>query len=161
MDGVIHRAGGHEILEECRKITAEHGPLPPGRAVSTTAGQLPAGFVIHTVGPVWHGGQHHEAETLASCYRESLNVADKLHLTNIAFPSISTGIYGYPIERAADVALKTIAITLPDLRHVRDVRIVLFSNADFKTYSRALEGLAAAKPERYRMDIIRGENPRD
>jgi O-acetyl-ADP-ribose deacetylase (regulator of RNase III) len=158
VDGAIHRAGGREILEECRKIVAEHGSLAAGRAVSTTAGQLPAGFVIHTVGPVWHGGEHNEPETLASCYRESLSVADKLHLTNIAFPSISTGIYGYPVERAAEIALKTIAITLPDLRNVREVRFVLFSNADFKTYTRALESLAATKPERYRLDIIRGEN---
>jgi O-acetyl-ADP-ribose deacetylase (regulator of RNase III) len=158
VDGAIHRAGGREILEECRKIVAEHGPLTPGRAVSTTAGQLPAGFVIHTVGPVWHGGEHGEPETLASCYRESLSVADKLHLANIAFPSISTGVYGYPVEHAANIALRTIAITLPDLRHVREVRFVLFSNADFKTYTRALESLAATKPERYRLDVIRGGN---
>jgi O-acetyl-ADP-ribose deacetylase (regulator of RNase III) len=158
VDGAIHRAGGREILEECRKIVAEHGSLPPGRAVSTTAGQLPAGFVIHTVGPVWHGGEHGEPETLASCYRESLKVADKLHLTNIAFPSISTGIYGYPVQGAAEIALKTIAITLPDLRNIREVRFVLFSNADFNTYSRVLESLAATKPERYRLDVIRGDN---
>jgi O-acetyl-ADP-ribose deacetylase (regulator of RNase III) len=158
VDGAIHRAGGREILEECRKIVAEHGSLPAGRAASTTAGQLPAGFVIHTVGPVWHGGEHGEPETLASCYREALGVADKLRLTNIAFPSISTGVYGYPVERAAEIALQTVAITLPDLRNVRDVRFVLFSNADFKTYTRALESLAATKPERYRLDVIRGEN---
>ena len=158
VDGAIHRAGGRQILEECRKIVAEHGSLPAGRAVSTTGGQLPAGYVIHTVGPVWYGGDCGEPETLASCYRESLSVADKLHLTNIAFPSISTGVYGYPVERAAEVALKSIAITLPDLRYIRDVRFVLFSNADFKTYTRALESLAATKPERYRIDVIRGEN---
>ena len=158
VDGAIHRAGGRQILEECRKIVAEHGSLPAGRAVSTTGGQLPAGYVIHTVGPVWYGGDCGEPETLASCYRESLSVADKLHLTNIAFPSISTGVYGYPVERAAEVALKSVAITLPDLRYIRDVRFVLFSNADFKTYTRALESLAATKPERYRIDVIRGEN---
>jgi O-acetyl-ADP-ribose deacetylase len=158
VDGAIHRAGGHEILEECRKIVAEHGPLAPGRAVSTTAGQLPAGYVIHTVGPVWHGGEHGEPETLASCYRESLGVADKLHLANIAFPSISTGIYGYPVEQAAEIALKTIAITLPALRHLREARLVLFSNADFKTYSRVLESIAATKPERFRLDVIRSVN---
>jgi O-acetyl-ADP-ribose deacetylase (regulator of RNase III) len=158
VDGAIHRAGGRAILEECRKIVAELGSLPAGRAASTTAGQLPAGFVIHTVGPVWRGGEHGEPETLASCYRESLSVADKLHLTNIAFPSISTGIYGYPVECAAEIALKTVAITLPDLRNIRDIRFVLFSNADFKTYTRALESLAATKPERYRLDVIRGEN---
>jgi O-acetyl-ADP-ribose deacetylase (regulator of RNase III) len=157
VDGAIHRAGGLEILEECRKIVVEHGSLPPGRAVSTTAGQLPAGFVIHTVGPVWHGGAHGEPQTLASCYRESLTIADKLHLTSIAFPSISTGVYGYPVAPAADIALKTVSITLPDLRHVREVRFVLFSNADFQTYSRALNSLAPQTPDRYRVDVIHAE----
>ena len=158
VDGAIHDAGGSEILEECRKIVAEQGTLQAGRAVSTTAGRLPAGFVIHTVGPVWHGGEHGEAETLESCYRESLKVADRLRLTNIAFPSISTGAFRYPLRPAAEIALKTVAITLPELRNVRDVRFVLFSNADFKSYTRALESLAASKPDRYRLDVIRGEN---
>ena len=158
VDGAIHDAGGSEILEECRKIVAEQGTLQAGRAVSTTAGRLPAGFVIHTVGPVWHGGEHGEAETLESCYRESLKVADRLRLTKIAFPSISTGAFRYPLRPAAEIALKTVAITLPELRNVRDVRFVLFSNADFKSYTRALESLAASKPDRYRLDVIRGEN---
>lgn len=154
VDGAIHRAGGPEILEECRKIVAAQGSLPPGRAVSTTAGRLPAGYVIHTVGPVWHGGEHGEPETLASCYRESLRLADSMHLTAIAFPSISTGIYGYPVAQAAEIALKTVALTLPDLHHVREVRFVLFSHADFETYSRALQSLAATRPERYRFDVV-------
>ena len=81
-----------------------------------------------------------------------------LRSDSVTFPSISTGVYGYPVERAAVVALKSVAITLPDLRYIRDVRFVLFSNADFKTYTRALESLAATKPERYRIDVIRGEN---
>jgi O-acetyl-ADP-ribose deacetylase (regulator of RNase III) len=160
VDGAIHRAGGGEILEECRKIIAAQGSLPPGRAVATTAGQLPAGFVIHTVGPIWHGGEHDEPETLASCYRESLTVADKLQLQHIAFPSISTGAYGYPVANAAEVALKTIALVLPDLRHVREVRIVLFANRDFQTYHRALESLAAQKPDRYQLAVLRSENHR-
>jgi O-acetyl-ADP-ribose deacetylase (regulator of RNase III) len=159
VDGAIHRAGGQEILEECRKIVAAQGSLPPGRAVHTTAGQLPAGFVIHTVGPVWHGGEHSEPETLASCYRESLTLADRLQLQHIAFPSISTGAYGYPVADAAAVALQTIAAVLPDLRHVREVRFVLFAHRDFDTYRRALESLAAHKPDRYQL-ISRSENQR-
>ncbi len=159
VDGAIHRAGGQEILEECRKIVATQGSLPPGRAVHTSAGQLPAGFVIHTVGPVWHGGEHGEPETLASCYRASLTLADKLQLQHIAFPSISTGAYGYPVADAAEVALRTVAVILPDLRHVREVRIVLFANRDFQTYRRALESLAAQKPDRYQF-IHSSENHR-
>ena len=159
VDGAIHRAGGLEILEECRTIVAAQGSLPPGRAVHTTAGQLPAGFVIHTVGPVWHGGEHGEPDTLASCYRESLALADKLRLQHIAFPSISTGAYGYPVAEAAEVALRTIAVLLPDLRHLREVRFVLFANRDFQTYRRALESLAAEKPDRYQL-IHRTENHR-
>lgn len=160
VDGAIHRAGGREILEECRRIVAAQGSLPPGRAVHTTAGQLPAGFVIHTVGPVWHGGAHGESETLASCYRESLTLADKLQLQHVAFPSISTGAYGYPVADAASVALKTVAVILPDLRHVREVRFVLFGHRDFLTYHQALESLAAQKPNRYQLTVVRTENHR-
>ncbi|MGE5110616.1 MAG: O-acetyl-ADP-ribose deacetylase [Acidobacteriaceae bacterium] len=160
VDGAIHRAGGREILEECRKIVAEQGSLPPGRAVHTTAGQLPAGFVIHTVGPVWHGGEHGEPDTLASCYRESLTLADKLQLQHIAFPSISTGAYGYPVADAAAVALKTVAVVLPDLRHIREVRFVLFGHRDFLSYRQALESLAAQKPDRYQLTVLRTETPR-
>jgi O-acetyl-ADP-ribose deacetylase (regulator of RNase III) len=151
VDGAIHRAGGPEILAECRKIVAAHGPLPPGRAVHTTAGLLPAGFVIHTVGPVWHGGELGEAETLASCYRESLTLAGKLQLRHIAFPSISTGAYGYPVADAAAIALQTIAVILPDLRHVREVRFVLFGHRDFLTYRQALESIASQRPDRYQL----------
>jgi O-acetyl-ADP-ribose deacetylase (regulator of RNase III) len=151
VDGAIHRAGGPGIIEECRKIAAAKGPLPPGRAVHTTAGQLPAGFVIHTVGPVWHGGEQGEAETLASCYRESLTLADKLQLQNIAFPSISTGAYGYPVADAAAIALQTISVMLPDLRHVREVQFVLFGHRDFLTYRHALQAVAAQRPDRYQL----------
>jgi O-acetyl-ADP-ribose deacetylase (regulator of RNase III) len=159
VDGAIHRAGGLEILEECRKIVAAQGSLLPGRAVHTTAGLLPAGFVIHTVGPVWHGGEHGEPETLARCYRESLMLADRLQLQHIAFPSISTGAYGYPVAEAAEVALGTVAAVLPDLRYVREVRFVLFANRDFNTYRRALESLIAQNPDRYQL-IVRSENHR-
>jgi O-acetyl-ADP-ribose deacetylase (regulator of RNase III) len=105
VDGAIHRAGGPTILDECKQIRAEHGRLPAGRAVITTAGDLPARHVIHTVGPVWNGGASGEPQTLASCYGASLELAVANDLRTIAFPSISTGVYGYPVDAAATVAL--------------------------------------------------------
>jgi O-acetyl-ADP-ribose deacetylase len=138
VDGAIHRAGGPAILEECRAIRARRGPLPPGEAVITTGGALPARRVIHTVGPVWGDGVSGEPETLASCYRSSLALADGEGLASIAFPSISTGAFGYPIEEAAPVALRVIADALPEARHLRLVRVVLFSEGDLDVYARVL-----------------------
>jgi len=147
VDGAIHRAGGPAILEECRAIRARRGPLPAGEAVATTGGDLPARRVIHTVGPVWHGGGSGEAETLASCYRSSLGLADQEGLASVAFPSISTGAFGYPIEEAAEVALGAIASFLPSARAVRLVRCVVFSAADLEVYRRTLERvLPATRP---------------
>jgi O-acetyl-ADP-ribose deacetylase (regulator of RNase III) len=142
VDGAIHRAGGPAILEECRAIRARRGPLPPGEAVITTGGALPARRVIHTVGPVWQGGGRGEAATLASCYRNCLALADEEGLESVAFPSISTGVFGYPIEEAAPVALRAIAEALATARHVRLVRCVLFSEGDLDTYLRALDATA-------------------
>ena len=110
VDGAIHSAGGPEILAECRELRNSTLPngLPAGKAVETTAGRLPAKCVIHTVGPIWHGGTHGEDETLASCYRECLALAVREQLKSIAFPAISTGIYGFPKERAAKIAWNTV-----------------------------------------------------
>ncbi len=106
VDGAIHRAGGPTILTECRALRAGPLPdgLPPGQAIATTAGRLPAKRVIHTVGPIWHGGSHGEDQILASCYRECLRLAARENLVSIAFPAISTGVYGFPKERAARIA---------------------------------------------------------
>jgi O-acetyl-ADP-ribose deacetylase len=144
VDGAIHRAGGPAILEECRAIRARRGPLPPGEAVLTTGGALPARRVIHTVGPIWQGGRAGEAETLAACYRSSLALAEEEGLASVAFPSISTGAFGYPIEEAAPVALRAIAAVLRGARHVRLVRCVLFSESDKGAYERALAAIAGA-----------------
>jgi O-acetyl-ADP-ribose deacetylase (regulator of RNase III) len=141
VDGAIHRAGGPAILEECRAIRARRGSLPPGRAVITTGGALPARRVIHTVGPVWQGGHAGEPETLASCYRASLALAEEEGLESVAFPSISTGVFGYPIEEAAPVALRAIADGLRAAHHVRLVRCVLFSENDLDAYARALAAM--------------------
>lgn len=135
--GAIHRAGGPSIWEECKTIVARRGPLPTGQAVATTAGKMKTRHVIHTVGPVWHGGKGGEPEKLASCYRESIGVADELKLKNVAFPSISTGIFGYPVELAAPVALQAVADALSTTKHLQEIRFVLFDQPTFDAYARA------------------------
>ena len=139
VDGAIHRAGGPEMLEECKLIVKRIGRLPPGRAVITTAGRLPARKVIHTVGPIWNGGGHKEAETLASCYRECLKLAKRHGLRTVAFPSISTGAYGYPMEEAAKVALGTVRDFLENQEGVDKVIFILWRREAFETYSAGLE----------------------
>ncbi|HEX5634177.1 MAG TPA: O-acetyl-ADP-ribose deacetylase [Gemmatimonadales bacterium] len=139
VDGAIHRAGGPEILEACRRIreTTHREGLPTGEAVITTAGRLPARHVIHTVGPVYgrHGG--HEARLLAACYANSLRLAVAHSLETIAFPAISTGVYGYPKDEAARIALETLEAVLETEGSIREVRLVYFSAADarFAGYS--------------------------
>jgi O-acetyl-ADP-ribose deacetylase (regulator of RNase III) len=128
VDGAIHRAGGPAILEECRKIVARDGHLPPGEAVQTTGGRLPAAFVIHTVGPIWRDGMKGEGGILANAYRNSLRLADRLGLHSVAFPAISTGVYGYPAEAAADVAVCTVIDELGKARNVYQARFVLYSS---------------------------------
>ncbi len=140
--GAIHRAGGPEIAEACRRIRVERGPVPPGGAVATTGGKLPARHVIHAVGPVWQGGQNREAGTLASCYRESIRVADGLGLKSIAFPAISTGIFGYPLQQAAEVAVKAILEAFRKTATLTEARMVVFDDAAFAAFESALRGLA-------------------
>lgn len=137
VDGAIHDAGGPSILEECRRIRERQGGCPTGQAVSTTAGRLQANYVIHTVGPVWGGGNRDEDQLLASCYRNSLQLAAELGCESVAFPSISTGAYRFPIARAARIALQTVAEEL-SRSGVKEVRFVLFSPSDFSVYARAL-----------------------
>jgi O-acetyl-ADP-ribose deacetylase (regulator of RNase III) len=145
VDGAIHRAGGPEIVDECMRIARKIGRLPPGQAVITTAGRLPAKKVIHTVGPVWNGGGHKEAETLASCYRESLRLAKKHGLRSVAFPSISTGAFGYPREEAAKVALGTIAGFLDREEGVEQATFVLWGRSALDTYGKALSGMLTSR----------------
>jgi O-acetyl-ADP-ribose deacetylase (regulator of RNase III) len=129
VDGAIHRRGGPEILRACEELRATTLPdgLPPGRAVATTAGRLPATWVIHTVGPVY-SKREDRSETLASCYRESLRVADELGAHTVAFPAISTGVYGWPKDDAARIALRT--VTSARVERVREVRFVFFTEED-------------------------------
>jgi O-acetyl-ADP-ribose deacetylase (regulator of RNase III) len=145
VDGAIHRVGGPEILEACKSIVARQGRLSAGEAVATPGGRLAAKYVIHTVGPVWSGGQQREAETLASCHVESIRVADELQLRTIAFPAISTGIYGYPVELAAQVAVASAADALKRSTHVREVKFVLFDNGALHHFCHAATLYAESK----------------
>jgi O-acetyl-ADP-ribose deacetylase (regulator of RNase III) len=138
VDGAIHRAGGPDILEECKKIRASKGKLPTGQAVITSAGRLKAKYVIHTVGPIWNGGKNHEPELLANAYRNSLKLASENNLKTIAFPSVSTGVYGYPVEHAAIIALKTVSNYLKGETGVELVRFVLYDHKTFNGYKKAL-----------------------
>ena len=143
VDGAIHRAGGPAILEECKAIRARSGECPTGQAVITGGGRLKARFVIHTVGPVWHGGGRGEPERLASCYRNSLQLAAEKRLRSVAFPSVSTGVYRYPVAKAAAVALGEVARFLQERADAPDeVRFVLFDDATHEAYRAALEALA-------------------
>jgi len=140
VDGAIHRAGGPAILEECKQVVARQGRLPAGRAVMTTGGDLPAKHVIHTVGPVWHGGDRGEEELLESAYRESLKVAADNNLTSVSFPSISTGAYGYPVAPAAATALGTVVAFLREkATSLREVVFVLFDSRTYEVYIDALK----------------------
>jgi O-acetyl-ADP-ribose deacetylase (regulator of RNase III) len=143
VDGAVHRGGGPVILEECKKIRHSQYPkgLPTGHAVATSAGNLPAKYVIHTVGPVWRGGGHGEAEHLTSAYRESFRVADELGVHSVAFPAISTGAYVFPLEQATRIAVSTLAQQLAGAKHVRLVKLVVFDSFSLKIYKNELERL--------------------
>jgi len=143
VDGAIHSKGGPKILEECKRIRATEWPdgLPTGKAVITSGGNLKAKYVIHTVGPVWLGGFHVESELLKQAYRNSLKLAVAKGLKTVAFPSISTGAYGYPIEEASQVAIKTVKDFLEKEDKLGKVIFVLFSDAAFKVYLETAKAL--------------------
>ncbi len=139
VDGAIHRAGGPAILEECKKIVSRIGRLETGKAVITTGGNLKARFVIHTVGPVWRGGTNSESELLASAYRECLKLATGYKLKRIAFPSISTGVYGYPVDLAAKVAINEVILFLKEIpTPLEEVIFILFDERTLRAYQDAL-----------------------
>ena len=134
VDGAIHRAAGPQLLDECRRL----GGCETGDAKLTQGFRLPARFVIHTVGPVWHGGGHGEPERLASCYRRAIEVASQNGLHTLAFPSISTGVYGYPIALAASIAVATVRATLPSFPAIREVIFCCHSAPDLAVYQALL-----------------------
>ncbi|QQK74970.1 O-acetyl-ADP-ribose deacetylase [Salicibibacter cibarius] len=137
VDGAIHRAGGKEILEECKEI----GGCETGEAVITTAGKMPARHVIHTVGPVWDGSENNEDELLQNCYKNALQLAVEYNLKTIAFPNISTGVYGFPKERAARIAVETVGQMLnDDESSVKQVFFICFDKENYDLYTNILEG---------------------
>jgi O-acetyl-ADP-ribose deacetylase (regulator of RNase III) len=141
VDGAIHRAGGPAILAECREVVRSIGRLVAGKAVITTGGNLAAKHVIHTLGPVYRGGESNEAETLASCHRESIRIADEHQLTSLSFPAISTGAFGYPESEAAPIAIAAAIEALAPAKHVKKCRFVLFDVSTVRAYQRAAEKL--------------------
>ncbi|MFC7393895.1 O-acetyl-ADP-ribose deacetylase [Scopulibacillus cellulosilyticus] len=138
VDGAIHRAGGSEILEECKKIREKQGGCPTGEAVITTAGRLNAKYVIHTVGPVWQGGKHQEAQLLRNCYQNVLQLADQYHVETIAFPNISTGVYHFPKPLAADISAEEVSSYLNEHKQSK-INKVLFVCFDEENYRLLLE----------------------
>lgn len=139
VDGAIHRTGGPEILEDCRKILARQGSCKTGEAVITTAGKLPAKYVIHTVGPVWNGGHKQEAEKLANCYRNSLLLAVENNCGSIAFPGISTGIYKFPKDEAAKIGVNTISTFLSTNNSIEKVLLVCFDDESYNLIQAEIE----------------------
>jgi O-acetyl-ADP-ribose deacetylase (regulator of RNase III) len=137
VDGAIHRAAGPHLLEECRKL---HG-CATGSAKLTRGYDLPASWIIHTVGPVWKGGHHDEDRLLAACYRSCLKLAQESHIGSIAFPSISTGVYGFPVERASLIAMAEIKEHLEQNPLPEKVVLVCFDTHTYKTYAAAFQGL--------------------
>jgi len=145
VDGAIHRAGGPAILEECKQIVSKQGRLPTGKAVITTGGNLKARYVIHTVGPIWHGGDRKEAELLKSAYYECLKLATEDKLASISFPSISTGAYGYPVAEAAKTAIRTVVSFLQEqATSLKEVVFVLFDFRTYESYCSALQEVASS-----------------
>jgi O-acetyl-ADP-ribose deacetylase (regulator of RNase III) len=139
VDGAIHRAGGHAILEECRAIIARQGKCRTGEAVITSAGKLPAQFVIHTVGPIWNGGHKKEEQLLSNCYLNSLKLAQQNNCRTIAFPSISTGVYGFPKDKAASIAVKTVKEFLLENDRPEKVIFVCFDDENYDLIKKELE----------------------
>ena len=140
VDGAIHRAGGLVVLEECKRIVAQQGRLPTGKAIITTGGNLKARYVIHAVGPIWHGDSRNEAELLRTTYYECLKLATENKLASISFPSISTGAYGYPVEEAAGIAVGTIVSFLEEqATSLKEVVFVLFDSRTYQSYCSALQ----------------------
>lgn len=135
VDGAIHRAAGKELLLECESL----GGCPTGEAKITSGYKLRAEYVIHTPGPIWRGGNRGEAELLANCYRNSLKLAQEYEITSISFPSISTGVYRYPVEQAAEIAVREIMTFLENNKEIEKVQMVCFDETTFRTYEKALK----------------------
>ena len=135
VDGAIHRAGGPVILDECREIVARQGRCETGEAVITSGGNLPAKYVIHTVGPVWHGGNSSEPKLLENAYRNSMKLAVENGIKTVAFPNISTGVYGFPKDKAAEIAIQTVTEFLSENEQIKQVYFVCFDQENYELYN--------------------------
>jgi O-acetyl-ADP-ribose deacetylase (regulator of RNase III) len=140
VDGAIHRAGGPDILEECKSIRRKSGTCPPGEAVITTGGRLKAEYIIHTVGPIWKNGSLKEPEILKNAYTNVLRLAAENHISSISFPAISTGVYKFPKEMAAKIALETTRNFIEET-HLDEIRFILFGESDFKIYENSYRNI--------------------
>lgn len=139
VDGAIRSAAGPKVEDECARVRAEKGGCPTGKAVYTSAGNLRAKYIIHTVGPFYNGGKNNEAELLASAFKESMKVADSLNCSSVAFPAISTGIYQYPVDQAAEVSIQALFDYIKQGTRISRVNMVLFDDNAFSTFVEALE----------------------
>lgn len=139
VDGAIHRKGGPQILEECKIIRREQGECKTGNAVYTSAGNLPAKYVIHTVGPIWDGGKNDEPQLLSQCYINSLSIAEKLEIKSIAFPNISTGVYRFPKEQAAQIAIRSVKEFIEKGTPIEEIIFVCFDDDNYSIYTELLE----------------------
>lgn len=139
VDGAIHRAGGEQILKECKTIVAKQGECKTGDAVITSAGNLPAKYVIHTVGPIWNAGEDNEKQKLSSCYRKSLELAVENNCRTIAFPNISTGVYGFPKDKAAVIAVQAVKEFMLKNNEIEKVIFVCFDEENFKLIQTELD----------------------
>ncbi len=139
VDGAIHRAGGPKILEECRAIVARQGGCKTGEAVMTSGGKLPAKYIIHAVGPVWNGGNNNEVQLLTNAYKNSLQLAVENDVSSIAFPNISTGIYGFPKDKAAAIALQTVKKFIETTNNLSEIVFVCFDDENFKLYNQLMQ----------------------
>lgn len=137
VDGAIHRAAGKELLAECQAILDEQGTCPNGQAVITKAAKLPSRYVIHAVGPIWHGGDQKEKQTLASAYQHCIAIAEDHQLNSIAFPNISTGIYGFPKPLAAEIVSQVINQYIPYANSVNEIRFICFDDENYQLYQQA------------------------
>jgi O-acetyl-ADP-ribose deacetylase (regulator of RNase III) len=147
VDGAIHRSAGPALRVECKRIREQRGPLPAGQAVITSGAKLKAQYVIHTVGPVWQGGKVNEPQILESCYCHSMEEANRKGCTSVSFPSVSTGAFGYPLDQAAQIAVRAIADLLHEPKSVTLVRFVLFDQQTYTAYARAAEALSRDFPQ--------------
>jgi O-acetyl-ADP-ribose deacetylase len=146
VDGAIHRAAGPALLQECKRIRDQRGPLAAGHAVITSGANLKARYVIHTVGPVWQGGNRNEPQVLESCYCHAIEEANRKTCASVSFPSVSTGAYGYPVAAAAEIAVRTVVDLLQSPASVKLVRFVLFDDRTFKAYEQAANALSRSFP---------------